>query len=344
MSMYTLLGRDPIEIDVDASRFAGQIVLITGAGGSIGSELARQVAARGARRLVLFGHGESTLMNTLATIGQESVALDVVIGDVRDRLRVTEVFDTYRPDAVLHTAALKHVPLLERAPEEAVKTNILGTLNVLNAAVLSEVRTFINVSTDKAADPVSALGLSKRIGERLTAGYAMNHAGRYVSVRFGNVLGSRGSVLGTFARQIAEGGPLTVTHPDVDRYFMTAPEACSLVLHAGAIGRLGDALILDMGDSVRIVDIARRLAMLTIGHVPPIIYTGLRRGEKLHEGLLGEGEEDLRPRHPLIIHVPVPQLAPELAFRLDRVSSKLQAIDGMKALVRCSDCLRGMPS
>ncbi|HEV8064932.1 MAG TPA: polysaccharide biosynthesis protein, partial [Acidimicrobiales bacterium] len=228
----------------------------------------------------------------------------LVVCDIRDAAALGEVFAEHRPDVVFHAAALKHLPLLQMWPDEAIKTNVLGTQNVIAASRLSSVSTFINISTDKAANPISVLGYTKRIAERLTAGAGADD-GRYLSVRFGNVLGSRGSVLTTFNRQIEAGGPVTVTHPEVTRYFMTVEEAVQLVIQAGAIGGDGEVLVLDMGNPVRIAEVARRLIDSAEQSVE-VVFTGLRPGEKLHEELLGTGEVDHRPRHHLISHVPVP--------------------------------------
>jgi FlaA1/EpsC-like NDP-sugar epimerase len=301
--LVRLLGRDPINVDVDSSHIAGRRVLVTGAGGSIGAELCRQVARLDPAELVMLGHGESTLLAANATIGDAGIP---VLADVRDRERIRQVMVEHAPHVVFHAAALKHQPVLERAPAEAIKSNVWGTCNVLAAAARADVETLVNVSTDKAADPCCVLGASKRIGERMTAWYAPR---RWVSVRFGNVIGSRGSVLGVFARQLADGGHVTVTSPDVDRYFMTAREAARLVIAAAAIGSPSEALILDMGDPVRIVDLARRMAKL-MGVCPVFVYTGLRPGEKLHEQLIGADEQPTRPHHPLIGHVTVPPLNP----------------------------------
>jgi FlaA1/EpsC-like NDP-sugar epimerase len=303
--MHSLLGRDPIDIDPDGCWLTDRTVLITGAGGSIGSELARQVHGHHPAKLVLLGRGESTLARVAADLPDATL----VLADIRDLDRLVEIFIRYEPDVVLHAAALKHVDILQEAPGEAVETNIRGTLNVLQVSALCGVTRLVNISTDKACNPGSVLGATKRIAERLTASHATNGYRRWVSVRFGNVLGSRGSVLGTFARQIAVGDHLTVTHPDVDRYFMTAQEACSLVIHAGAVGQPGETLILDMGAPVRIVDLAERMAALAGKSGLPIVYVGLRPGERLHEQLIGDTEEDTRPSHPLITQVPVPPLS-----------------------------------
>jgi FlaA1/EpsC-like NDP-sugar epimerase len=235
---------------------------------------------------------------------------ETVLADIRDPRRIREVFERFRPQIVFHAAALKHLPLLERYPSEAVQSNILGTQTVLEAAAACGAESFVNISTDKAADPVSVLGYSKKIAERLTAHMAGQADGSYLSVRFGNVLGSRGSVLGALSAQVKAGGPLTVTHPEVTRYFMTVDEAVQLVLQAAVIGGSGEVLILDMGEPVRIADIARRLAAQS-AHPVDIVFTGLRPGEKLAEDLLGVGEIDHRPRHPLIRHAQVKSIEPD---------------------------------
>ena len=233
---------------------------------------------------------------------------EVVLCDIRDSAALNQIFLQRRPEVVFHAAALKHLPMLEQYPAEAVKTNIHGTRIVLDAAKRAGVDKFVNISTDKAADPCSVLGYSKRIAERITAQRAETADGAFLSVRFGNVLGSRGSVLTSFAKQIAEGGPVTVTDPEVTRFFMTIEEACQLVIQAAAIGNPGEALVLDMGDAVRITDVAQQLIEQS-GTPVEIIYTGLREGEKMHEDLFGSDEpQDLRPAHPMVSHVPVPKV------------------------------------
>jgi FlaA1/EpsC-like NDP-sugar epimerase len=301
--LVRLLGRDPIAINPDGGYLTGRRVLVTGAGGSIGAELCRQIMRHAPAELLMLGHGESTLTAVNATIGGAGT---MVLADVRDRERIRQVFTQHAPHVVFHTAALKHQPILERAPAEAIKSNVWGTANVLHAAACAGVETLVNVSTDKACDPCCVLGASKRLGERMTAWYAPRP---WVSVRFGNVIGSRGSVLVTFARQLADGGHVTITSPDVDRYFMTAQEAARLVITAGETGSPGEALVLDMGTPVHIVDLARRMASL-MGVCPVFVFTGLRPGEKLHEQLIGCGEHPTRPHHPLVDHVTVPPLNP----------------------------------
>ncbi len=314
-----LLGRHQIETDVAsiAGYLTDKRVLVTGAGGSIGSELCRQISRFGPSELVMLDRNETGLHSVELSISGKALldSDDLILGDIRDVDFLRRLFERRRPEVVFHAAALKHLPLLERAPGEAIKTNVWGTLSVLEAAADTGVQRFVNVSTDKAADPVSVLGYSKRIAERLTAHFAQG--GRaFMSVRFGNVLGSSGSVITTFHEQLKVGGPLTVTHPDVTRYFMTVEEACQLVIQAGAIGRPGEALVLDMGTPVRIAEVAERLA--TQAKRPTrVAITGLRRGEKLHEALLGAREVDERPIHPSISHVPVAPLDPMQARSLD---------------------------
>ena len=315
-----LLGRQAVTADVASVRehIAGKRVLVTGAGGSIGAELCRQLHHLGPAELIMLDRDESALHAVqLALRGRALLdSEETVLADIRDERRVREVFENFRPDIVFHAAALKHLPLLESSPAEALKSNVWGTLTVLKAAADYGVQSFVNISTDKAADPVSVLGYSKRITERLTA-YMSAQTGRaYLSVRFGNVLGSRGSVLTTLCAQVAAGGPVTVTDPDVSRYFMLADEAVHLVLQAATIGRAGEVLVLDMGEPVRIADIARRLTA-SAGRQMDIEFTGLRPGEKLTEDWLGPDEADLRPCHPLICQVPVPMLHPDQVTVLD---------------------------
>lgn len=314
IDLADVLGRRQIDTDVQsiAGYLTNKRVLITGAGGSIGAELCRQVRSFGPAELIMLDRDESALHAVqLSLYGRAELgASDVVLADIRDAEAISDIFDRRRPEVVFHAAALKHVNMLEQYPEEAWKTNVLGTRNVLDAAASYGVGSFINISTDKAADPVNVLGHSKRIAERLTAHYADCAQGvraQYLSVRFGNVLGSRGSVLTTFAAQIAGGGPVTVTDPAVTRYFMTIEEAVQLVIQAGALGHGGQALVLDMGQPVLIADVARQLIAMAHQHVE-LVFTGLRPGEKLHEALLGQGETDHRPLHPLISHVAVPSL------------------------------------
>ncbi|QNP55049.1 polysaccharide biosynthesis protein [Tessaracoccus defluvii] len=315
LNVADLLGRRPIKTDLSAiaDYITGKTVLVTGAGGSIGSELAVQAHRLGPSKLVLLDRDESALHGVqLALYGNGLLDTDdMVLCDIRDEEALREVFETHRPDVVFHAAALKHLPMLERFPLEGWKTNVLGTRNVLAAAHAVGVERFVNISTDKAAAATSVLGRTKRLAERLTAWYAMQYGIPYLSVRFGNVLGSRGSVLISFRSQIEKGGPVTVTHPDVTRYFMTIPEACELVLQSGAIGRPGDVLVLDMGEPVKILDVAKRMIAESKKDIE-IHFTGLRHGEKMHEVLFSGAEAGEPSEHPLISEVQVPPLDPEL--------------------------------
>ncbi|RWR25669.1 polysaccharide biosynthesis protein [Agrococcus lahaulensis] len=305
LSIEDIIGRHPVDTDVAtvAGYLTDKRVLITGAGGSIGAELCRQIAKFGPAELMMLDRDESALQAVQISISGHGLlhTRDVVLADIRDREALRELMLERRPQVVFHAAALKHLPMLEQYPDEAWKTNVLGTRNVLEAAFAADVDTFVNISTDKAANPTSVLGHSKRLAERITASFAERGGGRYLSVRFGNVLGSRGSMLPTFTALIEAGGPLTVTHPDVTRYFMTIPEACQLVVQAGGIGRPGEVLILDMGEPVKILDVAKRMIRMS-GKPIEIIYTGLRPHEKLHEELIGVGEHDERPFHSKITH------------------------------------------
>jgi FlaA1/EpsC-like NDP-sugar epimerase len=307
-----LLGRHQVQTNVEAIAhyLRGRTVLVTGAGGSIGSELCRQISTFGPGRLVMLDRDESALHAVELSIQGRALLDDglSVLCDIRDAPTLSALFRQIRPDVVFHAAALKHLPLLEQFPDEAYKTNVQGSLNVLRAAAAVGVSVFVNVSTDKAANPISVLGYSKRVAERLTSAVGIDSPeGRYLSVRFGNVLGSRGSVLTSFRDQIARGGPVTVTSRDVTRYFMTVQEAVQLVIQAGAIGRTGEVLVLDMGKPVRIYDVARRLIAQS-GRRIDIEITGMRSGEKLHEELFGRDEVDARPFHPLISHTAVPPI------------------------------------
>jgi FlaA1/EpsC-like NDP-sugar epimerase len=331
-----LLGRGGITTDLAsiAHYLRGKRVLVTGAGGSIGSELCRQLRRFGPRSLVMLDRDESGLHAVQMSIEGRALLDDprLVVADIRDRPRMSEVFARHRPQVVFHAAALKHLPLLELHPSEAVKTNVWGTQVLLELSAEFEVEHFVNISTDKAANPTSTLGYSKRIAERLTADMARRTTGVFVSVRFGNVLGSRGSMLTTFETQIESGGPVTVTHPEVTRYFMTTTEAVELVIQAGAIGRRGEVLVLDMGDPVSIDDVARQLIARSQRPIR-IDYTGLRPGEKLHEELWADGEADERPVHPLISHVSVPPLPPEQAKGLLSVPAE-QVRDALMEVCR----------
>lgn len=292
-----LLGRDPVEVDLHGigRHVGGKVVLVTGGGGSIGSELCRQLASFRPAQLIIFDIYENNaydIQQELLRVYPE-LHLTVLIGSVQDKARLDEVFSRYRPDLVYHAAAHKHVPLMEDSPSEAVKNNVFGTLNVARAADRYAASRFLLISTDKAVNPTNVMGATKRICEMIVQMMDRQSRTEYVAVRFGNVLGSNGSVIPLFRKQIAAGGPVTVTDPQVIRYFMTIPEAVSLVLQAGIYAKGGEIFILDMGDPVRIDDLARNMIRLS-GFEPdvdiPIVYTGLRPGEKLFEELLLSGE------------------------------------------------------
>ena len=311
LTLEDLMGRQEIRtnlVEIERS-LHGRRVLVTGAGGSIGSELCRQIHRAGPASLVMLDRDESSLHQVQLSIEGKALldSRNLVVCDIRDRSALAQVFAEHQPELVFHAAALKHLPLLEMWPAEAVKTNVWGTSNVLEVAVEHGVEAFINISTDKAADPISVLGYSKRLAERLTTALGQGGSGRYMSVRFGNVLGSRGSMLTTFRDQVANGGPITVTHPDISRYFMTIPEAVQLTLQAAALGETGRVLILEMGEPIRIDDVARQLA--NESPVPiEIVYTGLRHGEKLHEQLFGADEVNVEDVHPMIKSATVPSV------------------------------------
>jgi FlaA1/EpsC-like NDP-sugar epimerase len=291
-----LLRRDPIKIDdrLVGATLSGKRVLVTGAGGSIGLEISRQVARWGPAELVLLGHGENSIFEALLELSENFPTLPIhpVIADVRDANRIQEMFKQHRPEVVFHAAAHKHVPLMEANVEDAVTNNVLGTRNVVEAANRHEVERLVLISTDKAIRPVSVMGATKRLAEMIVLDAAHRNGRVYSVVRFGNVLGSRGSVVPLFKNQIARGGPVTVTHPDMRRYFMTIPEAVHLVLQAASMGQGGEVFLLNMGQQVRILDLAEdliRLSGFEPGRDIEITFTGIRPGEKLSEDLWEEG-------------------------------------------------------
>ncbi|GGH59180.1 nucleoside-diphosphate sugar epimerase/dehydratase [Rothia aerolata] len=309
--------RGKIDYDINDSDISayitGKRVLVTGAGGSIGSELCRQIVKYSPAELLLLDHDETLLMESKYSL-MGSTALDddcIILADIRDREALAAVFDERRPEVVFHAAALKHVSALEAYPKEAWKTNTLGSRNVLEAASKVDVDVFVNVSTDKAADPTTALGQSKRTAEMLCSWYGKKTGKRYVSVRFGNVFGSRGSVKPIFTQQIKDGGPITVTHPEATRFFMLIPDACLLVMLAGAVGNSGDVMVLDMGKPVRIYDVAENLRRLYERYDVDIEITQMRPGEKLEEVLFGKDEVmQQSEKNRFISHAQAPALDP----------------------------------
>ncbi|GAA5022887.1 nucleoside-diphosphate sugar epimerase/dehydratase [Terrabacter aeriphilus] len=334
-----LLGRGSVETNTEAiaSYLDGKTVLVTGAGGSIGSQLCREIAQYSPARLVMTDRDDSLLHAVQLSIdGQGALeSRDLVLGDLRTPGFITDLITDIRPDVVFHAAAIKHLTLAERFPAEAFLTNVVATADLLRACVAADVDRFVNISTDKAADPRSVLGYTKRTTELLTAtfGTTASDDARYMSVRFGNVLGSRGSALTTFAAQLAAGRPITITSPDMTRYFMTVHEACQLVLQAAVDGETGDGLVLDMGTAHNIEQLARRFAALQGFAEPRIVYTGARPGEKLAETTLAAGEPDERPFHPLISRVRIPVLPRDLLLDITELRTGVVTSGGVQ-LVR----------
>jgi FlaA1/EpsC-like NDP-sugar epimerase len=293
-----LLGRDTVEIDMSSisEYVTNKVVLVSGAGGSIGSEISRQISQFNPKQLILLGHGENSIysieMELKETFAGKNIEFIPVIADLQDEKKMIQVMNEHTPDVVYHAAAHKHVPLMERNPEEAVKNNLIGTTNIAKAASWSGVKTFVMISSDKAVNPTSVMGATKRLSEMVIQSMDQTSSTRFVAVRFGNVLGSRGSVIPLFKKQIEKGGPVTVTHPDMVRYFMTIPEASRLVIQAGALAQGGEIFVLDMGEPVKIVDLAKNLIKLS-GHSIEEVglkFTGMRPGEKLYEELLKDEE------------------------------------------------------
>jgi len=304
VDLEDLLGREPVRIDMDGIRryITGKRVLVTGAGGSIGSEICRQLAHFDPRKIILFDNAETPLFHIEQELSgaHPRLPLSAVLGDIRFRARVDAIFDEHAPQVVFHAAAFKHVPMLEKNPAEAVNNNVRGTQIVAEAADRTGVEHFVMISTDKAVNPTNVMGASKRVAELAVQSLARRSRTHFVTVRFGNVLGSNGSVIPIFREQIRKGGPVTVTHPDVTRFFMTIPEATQLVLQAGSMGRGGEIFLLDMGEPVKIQTLAEELIRLC-GFVPhediKIVFTGLRPGEKLFEELLLDGEGVVKTAH-----------------------------------------------
>lgn len=308
VQLEDLLHREPVRIDLEkvASYLKGETVLITGAGGSIGSELCRQVSMYKPKKLILLGHGENSIHKIWLELQEKfkEISLEIEIADVRDRSKVNYLFNKHRPGVVFHAAAHKHVPLMEMHPDEAVKTNVIGTLNASDAADWVGVKVFVMISTDKAVNPSSVMGATKRMAELIIQNKNKVSDTIFTAVRFGNVLGSNGSVVPIFQQQIARGGPVTVTHPEMKRYFMTIPEAVQLVIQAGAIAGGGEVFVLDMGEPVKIVDLAKD--MIKFSGLEPekdikIKFTGIRPGEKLFEELLTAEEGSHVTKHKRIL-------------------------------------------
>lgn len=308
INIEDLLERDPIKLDNDliSAQLNDKVILITGAAGSIGSELSRQCMKYGPKKIILLDQAESPLHEVELEFSDKFTTdkYETVIGDVRNLDRMRNVFSTFKPDIVFHAAAYKHVPMMENNPSESILNNILGTKNAADLSVEYGVKKFVFVSTDKAVNPTNVMGASKRIAEIYIQSLGKKTATKFITTRFGNVLGSNGSVIPRFKRQIEQGGPVTITHPEITRYFMTIPEACQLVLEAGSMGNGGEIFVFDMGKSVKIVDLARKMIKLSgleEGRDIKIVYTGLRPGEKLYEELLADSENTLPTHHNQIL-------------------------------------------
>lgn len=327
-----LLGRDPITVDMDSilGYVQGKVVLVTGGGGSIGSELCRQIATHRPRQLVIIDIYENSVYDVQQELKSDFPELDLVvlIASVRNTNRMNYIFSEYKPDIVYHAAAHKHVPLMEDSPTEAIKNNVFGTFKTAQAAAMSGVQRFVMISTDKAVNPTNIMGASKRICEMIIQTFDKHYETEFVAVRFGNVLGSNGSVIPLFRKQIAAGGPVTVTHPDIIRYFMTIPEAVSLVLQAGAYAKGGEIFVLDMGEPVKILTLAENLIKLSgfrVGEDIKIEFTGLRPGEKLYEELLMD-EEGMKETANRMIYIgkPIELDEPEFFAQLKELKDECQ--------------------
>ena len=331
VNVEDLLGREPVKVDLDSimGYVTGKVVLVTGGGGSIGSELCRQLADHGVGQLIIVDIYENNAYDIQQELKIKHPDLDLVvlIASVRNTLRMRKIFEKYRPQIVYHAAAHKHVPLMEDSPDEAIKNNVFGTLKTVMAADACGVERFVLISTDKAVNPTNIMGASKRMCEMIVQTYNNRSKTEFVAVRFGNVLGSNGSVIPLFKKQIAEGGPVTVTHPDIIRYFMTIPEAVSLVLQAGAYAKGGEIFVLDMGEPVKILDLAENMIRLS-GFVPyrdiDITFTGLRPGEKLYEEMLMK-EEGMQDTENRLIHIgkPIELDEEEFLAQLDRLYAEV---------------------
>ncbi|PKP11751.1 MAG: polysaccharide biosynthesis protein [Bacteroidetes bacterium HGW-Bacteroidetes-4] len=342
-----LLERNPIRLDVARinEQVKNKVVLITGAAGSIGSEMVRQLIKFEPKNLLLFDQAETPLYDIEMELREQKQCFNfqVIMGDIADPVRVEEVFRAYKPEIIFHAAAYKHVPMMENNPAEAIKTNVFGTRTVADLAVKYGAKRFVMVSTDKAVNPTNVMGASKRLAEIYIQSLNSKTNTAFITTRFGNVLGSNGSVIPRFRKQIEEGGPITVTHPQITRYFMTIPEACQLVLEAGAMGTGGEIFIFDMGKSVKIVDLAKKMIKLSglqLGKDIQISFTGLRPGEKLYEELLADKENTLPTHHPQIMIAKVRnyefnevKVQMEQLIDLLKEQNHLKLVDSMKRIV-----------
>lgn len=327
INIEELLGRELIKLDTEKikKQLLNKVVLVTGAAGSIGSEIVRQIVRFNPKKVILLDQAESPLYEIELELLEKTIncEIEVVMGDIRNKDRMDNMFSTFLPEVIYHAAAYKHVPMMENNPSEAILTNVLGTKNMADLSVKYKVKEFVMVSTDKAVNPTNVMGASKRIAEIYIQSINKTSTTKFITTRFGNVLGSNGSVIPRFKKQIENGGPVTITHPEITRYFMTIPEACQLVLEAGAMGQGGEIFIFDMGKSVKIVDLAKkmiRLSGLTIDRDIQIIYTGLRPGEKLYEELLNDQENTLPTHHSQIM------IAKVMEYNLKEVSANINQL------------------
>jgi len=333
IDLEDLLRREPIDLDIKSisSYIKGKRILITGAGGTIGAELVRQLTSFEPELLILLGHGENSIYNIELEmrLKYEASNIETIIGDIQDALRMDDVIGTYKPNIVFHTAAHKHVELMEKNPIEAVKNNVIGTMNLIEASKKHKVEKFILISTDKAVNPICVMGSTKKIAEMLVQVANKKSHTDFITVRFGNVLGSRGSVVEMFKKEIEMEGPITITHPDMERYFMTISEAVQLVIQATAIGSGGDILVLDVGEPIKIVDLAKDLILLSGKYTNSIEikYIGIREREKLCEELFSQDEE-IKPTSIPEIRIAVP-LPIDEKYLMEKVSTLIQKTKSM---------------
>lgn len=327
VSIEDLLGREPVQLHMDTigNYISGKVILVTGGGGSIGSEICRQAALHDPKQLIIVDIYENNAYNIQLELKKSypDLNMETLIASVRDKKRIEDIFETYHPDIVYHAAAHKHVPLMEDSPDEAIKNNVLGTYNVASAANKFHVKKMVLISTDKAVRPTNVMGASKRICEMIIQIFSQISQTEYAAVRFGNVLGSNGSVIPLFRQQIKEGGPVTVTDPEIIRYFMTIPEAVNLVLQCGAYAKGGEVFILDMGEPVKILDMAKKMIRLS-GHVPgkdiEIVFTGLRPGKKLYEELLIDDKNLVKTDNDRIFVAQMEKLdVADISIKIDRL-------------------------
>ena len=343
LTIESLLGRDKIELLNLQSRqeLEGKVMLVTGAAGSIGSDICRQLCRYNLGRLILLDQSETGLHDLRIELGKLDLDFEVTmeLATIRDRKRIDHIFRKYRPHFVFHAAAYKHVPILEEYPSEVALTNVLGTKNLADAAIDNQVEKFVMISTDKAVNPTNLMGACKRIGEIYVQALSENSRTQFITTRFGNVLGSNGSVVPLFKQQIAQGGPVTVTHPDITRYFMTIPEASSLVLEAAVMGHGGEIFVFDMGQPVKIVDLARKMIQLA-GFRPdvdiPIHFTGLRPGEKMFEELFKDSENLLPTHHPKIMKAHKSEIEAEFSDMVSELVASAQDYDdkSVRSMIR----------